>query len=49
VPFDRAVALRRVPGRDRWRQVAPSDVWDAPYDFLLYRARGVLVATVPAG
>jgi SAM-dependent methyltransferase len=48
LPFERAAALRRVPGRDRWRQVAPSDVWDAPYDFLLYRARGVLVATVPA-
>jgi SAM-dependent methyltransferase len=48
LPFERAVALRRVPGRDRWRQVAPADVWDAPYDFLLYRARGVLVATVAA-
>jgi len=48
LPFERVVALRRVPGRERWRQVAPSDVWDAPYDFLLYRARGVLVATIPA-
>jgi SAM-dependent methyltransferase len=41
VPLDRAVALRRAGGT-RWREVAPAAVWSAPYDFLLYRARGVL-------
>jgi len=41
VPLDRAVALRRARGT-RWREVAPAAVWSAPYDFLLYRARGVL-------
>jgi SAM-dependent methyltransferase len=41
VPLKRAVALRRAGGT-RWREVAPSEVWSAPYDFLLYRARGVL-------
>jgi SAM-dependent methyltransferase len=41
VPLDRAVALRRAGG-NRWREVTPADVWSVPYDFLLYRARGVL-------
>jgi SAM-dependent methyltransferase len=41
VALDRAVALRRAGGT-RWREVPPADVWSAPYDFLLYRARGVL-------
>jgi SAM-dependent methyltransferase len=45
VPLDRAVALRRA-GRTRWREVAPADVWGAPYDSLLYRARGVLFGFV---
>jgi len=50
VPLQRAVALRRAGGT-RWREVAPHDVWSAPYDFLLYRARGVLFAFIeaPAG
>lgn len=41
VPLDRAVALRQAGGT-RWREVAVDEVWSAPYDFLLYRARGVL-------
>lgn len=41
VPLGRAVALRRAGGT-RWREVAVDEVWSAPYDFLLYRARGVL-------
>jgi SAM-dependent methyltransferase len=50
VPLDRAVALRR-SGGTRWREVAPAAVWSAPYDFLLYRARGVLFGFIeaPAG
>jgi SAM-dependent methyltransferase len=50
VPLDRAVALRR-DGGTRWREVAPAAVWSAPYDFLLYRARGVLFGFIerPAG
>lgn len=48
VPFEHAAALRRVPGTNAWREVAPAGVWDAPYDFLLYRARGLLVATIAA-
>jgi hypothetical protein len=41
VALNRAWAIRRVSGT-RWREVAPAEVWSAPYDFLLYRARGVL-------
>jgi SAM-dependent methyltransferase len=45
VPLRGAAALRRVSGT-RWREVGVADVWSAPYDFLLYRARGVLFAFV---
>jgi SAM-dependent methyltransferase len=41
VPLRCADAIRRAGGT-RWREVAPEEVWRAPYDFLLYRARGVL-------
>jgi SAM-dependent methyltransferase len=41
-----SAALRRVDGTQRWEEVAPADVWSAPYDFLLYSARGVLFAFV---
>lgn len=41
IPLHRAVALRRA-GTTRWREVEPAAVWSIPYDFLLYRARGVL-------
>ena len=46
VPFEHLVALRRKGGGTAWRQVTPDEAWRAPYDFLLYSARGVLVATV---
>jgi SAM-dependent methyltransferase len=39
-------ALRRVGGGTRWREVPVDEVWDAPYDFLLYSARGVVVAVI---
>jgi SAM-dependent methyltransferase len=42
----RVGALRRVGGSPAWREVAPVEVWSAPYDFLLYRANGVLIAFV---
>jgi hypothetical protein len=49
LPLAHVAALRRGPGGTSWHQVPAAQVWDAPYDFLLYRARGLLVATVPAG
>ncbi len=59
-PFDAALrqgavglsstaALRRTGGATSWRQVAVADVWSAPYDFLLYSARGVLLAVIERG
>jgi SAM-dependent methyltransferase len=50
IPLHRAVALRRA-GATRWREVEPAAVWSVPYDFLLYRARGVLFGFIegPAG
>jgi hypothetical protein len=42
IQLTRAAALRRVGGRTRWREIATAEVWSAPYDFLLYSARGVL-------
>ena len=48
VPLNRAVALRRA-GATKWREVAPAEVWSVPYDFLLYRARGVLFAFIRRG
>jgi hypothetical protein len=46
VALGRVGALRRVGASTAWREVAPADVWSAPYDFLLYRANGVLIAFV---
>jgi SAM-dependent methyltransferase len=43
-----SAGLRRVPGRNEWRKAEPDDVFSAPYDFLLYRARGVLFALIDA-
>jgi SAM-dependent methyltransferase len=44
-------ALRREAGGTRWRQAPPQEVWPAPYDFVIYRARAVLIAVFdrPAG
>lgn len=44
VPFSRAGALRRAGGGTRWRQVPVEEAWGAPYDFLLYSARAVVIA-----
>ncbi len=48
VPITSLAALRREAGQGRWREVAPEEAWDAPYDFLLYRARAVLFVCVEA-
>lgn len=42
-------ALRRAPCRNRWQQVPVDEVWDAPYDRLLYTAHGLLLVDVTAG
>ena len=34
LPISRSAGLRRVPGRNEWHEVAPDDVFSAPYDFL---------------
>jgi SAM-dependent methyltransferase len=46
VEFTRLAAMRRQGGGASWRQGAPDEAWAAPYDFLLYSARGVLVASL---
>ena len=44
VPWSSLRALRR-QGGTRWREADPEEVWDVPYDFLMYSAGAVLVAT----
>jgi hypothetical protein len=46
LPLRRPGALRRTGAGASWTEVAPEAVWSAPYDFLLYRANGVLFAFV---
>ncbi len=46
VPLCATAALRRVGGGTHWREIAPAEVFSAPYDFLLYSARGVLFAFI---
>jgi SAM-dependent methyltransferase len=46
ISLSATAALRRVGGGTHWREVAPAEVWSAPYDFLLYSARGVLFAFI---
>lgn len=46
IPVDGLAALRHAGGAARWREVAPSAAWDAPYDFLAYRARAVVFAVI---
>jgi SAM-dependent methyltransferase len=41
-------ALRREPTRNVWREVDPADVWDAPYDSLLFTAHGILICEARA-
>jgi SAM-dependent methyltransferase len=44
VPLERTAALRRAGRRTRWEQVSTEEAWRAPYDFLLYSARAVVIA-----
>ena len=44
VPLERTAALRRAGRRTRWKQVPTEEAWLAPYDFLLYSARAVVIA-----
>jgi SAM-dependent methyltransferase len=46
IELTRAGALRALDGATRWREVPVEEVWSAPYDFLLYRARGVFFAVM---
>jgi SAM-dependent methyltransferase len=46
IGLDASAALRRVGGGTHWHEVEPAEVWSAPYDFLLYTARGVLFAFI---
>ena len=48
IELSSSAALRRVGHSRLWEEVAPEAVWSAPYDFLLYAARGVLFAFVDA-
>lgn len=44
VPASSQVALRR-SSRTRWNQVPIDGVWDAPYDWILMAASGVIIQT----
>jgi len=48
LPLTSATALRRERLGPHWRQAEPDAVWGASYDFLLYSARAVVVATIEA-
>lgn len=39
-------ALRRGRLGSPWREVPPAEVWETPYDFLLYSARAVVLAVI---
>jgi hypothetical protein len=41
-----AGALIRTGSGTSWREVTPAEAWSAPYDFLLYRANGVVIGFV---
>jgi hypothetical protein len=47
-PLTRSAALRREPGTSRWHEVPVEEAWRVPYDFLLYSARAVVFAELPA-
>ena len=46
VAFTSLAGMRRQGGGTSWRQTPPDEAWSAPYDFLLYSARGVLIASL---
>lgn len=41
-----ASALRQSRSGPHWSEVTVDEVWSAPYDFLLYHARGLVVAVI---
>jgi hypothetical protein len=43
--FTRTAALRRV-GQTAWREAPLEEVWNVPYDFLLYSARAVFIGWI---
>jgi SAM-dependent methyltransferase len=45
-PVEYSGAMRRAGSGASWREVTSDAAWSAPYDFLLYRARGVLFVSV---
>jgi hypothetical protein len=49
VELGRVAAMRRTGAGARWEEVAPAEIWSAPYDFLLYAAHGVLFAFIEGG
>jgi SAM-dependent methyltransferase len=48
IELARLVALRRLAAGPHWREIPPDQAWSVPYDFLLYSARAVLVASFGA-
>jgi hypothetical protein len=46
--FEYSGALLRAGSGASWGEVTPEAAWSAPYDFLLYRARGLLFVRVRA-
>lgn len=46
MPVQYSGAMRRTGSGASWREVTPDEAWSAPYDFLLYRARGVLFVSL---
>ena len=46
LPIEYLGALKRTGTGAHWREVTPDEAWSAPYDFLLYRARGVLFVSL---
>lgn len=46
VGLDSAAALRQIRSGPHWHEVPLNEAWAAPYDFLLYHARAVVVGTI---
>ena len=46
IPISASAAMRRIGEGRYWRELPPDEVWPAPYDFLLYAARGVFFAWI---
>ncbi len=46
IPISASAAMGRLGEGRYWRELPPDQVWSAPYDFLLYAARGVFFAWI---